>query len=61
MSYSRSTASRLMKTFREYGPILSSPVGEGAKWCIDATFELHPRTHPLWDPTRGPGSIYSGQ
>ncbi|SHI21474.1 DUF3102 domain-containing protein [Desulfosporosinus lacus] len=28
VSYSRSTASRLMKTFREYGPILSSPVGE---------------------------------
>jgi len=25
VSYSRSTASRLMKTFREYGPILSSP------------------------------------
>ncbi|MDO0823125.1 DUF3102 domain-containing protein [Desulfosporosinus nitroreducens] len=29
VSYSRSTASRLMKIFREYGPILSSPVGEG--------------------------------
>ena len=28
VSYSRSTASRLMKTFREYGSILSSPVGE---------------------------------
>ena len=27
VSYSRSTASRLMKTFREYGPILSSPDG----------------------------------
>ena len=25
VSYSRSTASRLMKTFREYGPILSAP------------------------------------
>ena len=29
VSYSRSTASRLMKTFREYGPILSSLEGEG--------------------------------
>ncbi|WP_092335576.1 DUF3102 domain-containing protein [Desulfosporosinus hippei] len=28
VSYSRSTASRLMKTFREYGPILSSPDGK---------------------------------
>lgn len=28
VSYSRSTASRLMKTFREYGPILSAPVGD---------------------------------
>ncbi|MDO0825517.1 DUF3102 domain-containing protein [Desulfosporosinus nitroreducens] len=28
VSYSRSTASRLMKTFREYGSILSSPEGE---------------------------------
>ena len=28
VSYSRSTASRLMKVFREYGPILSSPDGE---------------------------------
>ena len=28
VSYSRSTASRLMKTFREYGPILSAPEEE---------------------------------
>ncbi|MCB8818216.1 DUF3102 domain-containing protein [Desulfosporosinus shakirovi] len=28
VNYSRSTASRLMKTFREYGPVLSFPEGE---------------------------------
>nr|WP_243454655.1 DUF3102 domain-containing protein [Desulfosporosinus fructosivorans] len=44
VSYTRSTASRLMKTFREYGSILSSPDEREPKWCIDAPFE------PLYSP-----------